>query len=91
MKEQGINSPDKFKQQLLQDCKEVSRILQAKASPQDSQGYKQWAMSLAEKVAMAAKEGSFLGFGGQQISSGEVEIIAEIAQALNTESPFALA
>jgi hypothetical protein len=59
MKEQGINSPEKFKQQLLQDCKEVSRILQAKASSQDGQEYKQCAMSLAEEVAMAAKEGGF--------------------------------
>jgi len=90
MKEHDINSPEKFKQQLLQDCKDVARILDSKASEQEKQEYKQWAMSLAEKVAMASKEGGLLGFGGQQVSHGEVEMIAEIAQAIGTDSPFAM-
>lgn len=91
MKENEINNPEKFKQLLLQDCKDVARILDAKASEQEKQEYKQWAMSLAEKVAMASKEGGFLGFGGQLVSPGEVEIISEIAQAIGTDSPFAMA
>ena len=91
MKEKGIDSPKKFKQQLLQDCKEVAQILDAKASDQDKQEYKEWAMAIAEKVAMASKEGGFLGFGGQQVSPGEVEIIDSVAQALGSESPFAMA
>ena len=91
MKDNGINNPEKFKQQLIQDCKDVSRILESKASEQDRMEYKQWAMSLAEQVAMAAKEGGFLGFGGQQISPGEVQMIADIAEAIGSESPLAMA
>jgi len=91
MKENGINTPEKFKQQLLQDCKEVARILDAKASDQDTREYKEWAMAIAEKVAMASKEGGFLGFGGQQVSPGEVEMIDHVAQALGSDSPFAVA
>jgi len=91
MKDNGINNPEKFKQQLIQDCRDVSRILDSKASAQDGLEYKQWAMSLAEQVAMAAKEGSFLGFGGQQISPGEVQMIADIADAIGSESPLAIA
>jgi len=91
MKDNGINNPEKFKQQLLQDCKDVSRILDSKASEQDKQEYKQWAMALAEQVAMAAKEGGFLGFGGEQISPGEVQMIADIADAMGSESPLAMA
>lgn len=89
MKDNGINSPEKFKHQMLQDCRDAARILDGKASAQDKAEYKEWTMKLAEKVAMAAKEGSFLGFGGQRVSPGEVEMIAEISNALGTESPFA--
>ena len=91
MKENGIDNPEKFKQQLLQDCKDVAKILDAKASEQDKHEYKEWAMAIAEKVAMASKEGGFLGFGGQQVSPGEVAMIADVSQALGTESPLALA
>jgi len=91
MKDNGINNPEKFKQQLIQDCKNVSRILEDKASEQDRMEYKEWTMALAEQVAMAAKEGSFLGFGGQQISPGEVQMISDIADAIGSESPLALA
>jgi len=91
MKDKGIDSPEKFKQQLLLDCKDVSRILDAKASDQDKQEYKEWAMAIAEKVAMASKEGGFLGFGGQRVSPGEVAMIDSVAQALGSDSPFAMA
>lgn len=91
MKEKGIDNPDKFKQQLLQDCNEVAKILDAKASNQDKHEYKEWAMAIAEKVAMASKEGGFLGFGGQRVSPGEVEIINDVALALGSESPLAIA
>jgi len=91
MQENGVNNPEKFKQQLLQDCREVSLILDNKASEQDKQEYKQWAMTLAEQVAMAAKEGGFLGFGGEQISPGEVQMISEIANAIGSESPLTVA
>lgn len=91
MEENGIDSPEKFKQQLLEDCRNVAQILDAKASEQDKQEYKEWAMAIAEKVAMAAKEGGFLGFGGQQISPGEIAIIDDVARALGSQSPLALA
>lgn len=91
MKEKGIKSKDTFKTQLLEDCRTITKLLDEKASDEEKHEYKEWAMKVAEQVAMAAKEGGFLGFGGQQISKGEVEMIQEIAEALDTESPFALA
>jgi hypothetical protein len=38
---------------------------------------------VAEKVAAAAKEGGLLGFGGEQISGGEIATINEIGEAIN--------
>jgi hypothetical protein len=82
LKDKGIDSHEKLQQQLIEDCKAVAALLTEKASPQEATEYKEWAMSVAENVAKAAKEGGFLGIGGERISAGEKEIFAEIGQAL---------
>lgn len=91
IKEKGIKSKQMLKHQLIEDCNAVARILDDKASDTEKSEYKEWAMSVAEQVAKAAKEGGFLGFGGEQVSEGEVSTINEISKALGTESPFAIA
>ncbi len=86
LKEKGIDSHEKLNDQLIIDCKTVSALLAEKASPQEATEYKEWAMSVAENVAKAAKEGGFLGMGGVRISEGEKEAFSKIAQALGTAS-----
>jgi hypothetical protein len=55
--------------------------LQAKA-PADVAAYRSFVAALAERVAQAAKEGGFLGFGGGRVSAGEKEMLAKLQQAL---------
>ena len=86
LKEQGIQSSEDLRAQLIKDSREVSAILEAKASEDEAKEYKEWAMSIAESVANAAKEGGFLGIGGTRVSDGEVEAFAEIANALGTST-----
>ena len=38
--------------------------------------------ALARRVAEAAKEGSFLGFGGERVSEGERQMLAKLDGAL---------
>ncbi len=86
MKEKGVDSKEKFLEQCLQDCQQVKSLLEEKAAPTEASEYKEWAMSVAEKVAMSAKEGGFLGFGGERVSAGEKEMLHKIASALGTET-----
>jgi len=86
LKERGITSSEALRDQLIEDSKLVSQILDNKATPDEALEYKEWAMSIAENVAKAAKEGGFLGIGGTRISDGEVEAFAQIADALGTQS-----
>ena len=44
--------------------------------------YREWALGVAEKVAMAATEGGFLGFGGTRLSDAEKALIEQIKRAL---------
>lgn len=86
LKENGVDSSDKLRQQLIEDSGQVAKILEAKAAPQEAREYKEWAMSIAANVAKAAKEGGFLGLGGTLISEGEIQAFAQIADALGTNS-----
>jgi hypothetical protein len=57
--------------------------LQAKA-PGDLPAYRSFVTSLGERVAEAAKEGSFLGFGGERVSAPEKALLAKLAEALGS-------
>jgi len=63
-------------------CRELSNILRAKASEEEAVEFKFWLTTLARKVAEAAREGGFLGFGGKQITPEEEEILNQIEIAL---------
>ncbi len=89
LKELEINSSDKLRAQLIADSKAVAKILDQKASPEEADEYKVWAMTIAENVAKAAKEGGFLGIGGTRVSAGEIEAFTDIADALGTKTSLA--
>ncbi|NJM07587.1 hypothetical protein HC891_17465 [Candidatus Gracilibacteria bacterium] len=74
-----------LRQQLLEKIAAVNTILAAKASADDAAAYKRWLVHIAQNVAQAAKEGTFLGLGGQRVTEAESMVIGEIAQALGVE------
>ena len=49
---------------------------------QDAPAFKLWLRGISQRVAEAAKEGGFLGFGGVQVSDAEQKALADISQAL---------
>ena len=57
-------------------------VLQRKGSPGDYDAYANFVKSLGKRVAEAAKEGSFLGFGGERVSEGERQMLAKLDRAL---------
>ena len=78
MKEKGINSAEKMRAQALEDCRAVASLLASKGNAQEASEYRQWAIAVAEKVAMASTEGGFLGFGGERLSGGEKQLLGEL-------------
>jgi hypothetical protein len=57
-------------------------LLRQKGSPEDITEYREFLIKLGDKVANAAKEGAFLGFGGERVSAHERTLLAELAEAL---------
>jgi hypothetical protein len=62
--------------------REAIAIIEAKATPEETDAYKRFVMTVAQAVASAHKEGGFLGVGGKQVSDAENQALDEISTAL---------
>ena len=78
----GGVGPAEIKARAIEALKRAAAIVDAKGSPQEAAEFKEWLRALSQKVAEAAKEGGFLGFGGVQVSGEEQSALNEICQAL---------
>ena len=65
-------------QRALQHVRQALWLVDSKASPEDAQSYRAMLGTVAKRVAEAAKEGGFLGMGGEQVSDKEREILSEL-------------
>jgi hypothetical protein len=89
-REQGAPSelqgkkPDQIKEFAIESLRQVTALVEKKAKP-EAQGFNQWLVSVAHKVAEAAKEGGFLGFGGTQVSDQESATIKELSNSLGVK------
>jgi membrane-bound lytic murein transglycosylase B len=77
----GAKKPGDVVQRSLDNLKEVSAILNAKA-PQDAAGFKAWLQTISKNVAEASSEGGFLGIGGVKVSDAEKATLADLSKAL---------
>ena len=78
-------TPDQVKSYAVESVRQVAALIDKKTKPEEAQGFKQWLVSVAQKVAEAAKEGGFLGFGGTQVSEQEAATIKELSTALGVK------
>jgi hypothetical protein len=60
----------------------ANATLKKKGSAGDLEAYRQLLVDIADRTAKAAKEGGFLGFGGEWVSESERAVISRISQAL---------
>src|SRR5262245_31484526 len=77
-------TPDQARSYAVYSLRQVTALIEKKAKP-ESQGFNQWLVLVARKVAEAAKEGGFLGFGGTQVSEQEAATIKELSTALGVK------
>lgn len=77
--------PTECVQHSLASLREVSAIVDAKA-PDEAAAFKDWLREISQKVAEAAVEGSFLGFGGVRVSDAERATLRDISKALGMAS-----
>lgn len=71
--------------QVIDEIERVHAILVAKATPEETKTFGMWLLTIAQEAADAAKEGGFMGFGGEQVSSGEREMLSRLGTALGVD------
>ena len=69
-------------QQVLEELRGVNEIVTAKATPEEAEAFRRWLLAAAQAAADAAKEGGFMGFGGEQVSAGEQQMLDQVRAAL---------
>ena len=69
-------------EQILKELRQVGGILRGKATAEETQGFLEWMMEVAQVAAGAAKEGGFLGFRAVRVSEGEQRMLEQLRGAL---------
>ncbi|WP_412026568.1 hypothetical protein [Deinococcus yunweiensis] len=81
-------------EQNVQAVRQAVWLVSAKASPEDARAYQDMLMQVAERTSQAAKEGGFLGIGGEQVNEKERDVLAELQSVIRgtvtTPEPAAL-
>lgn len=65
-------------------CQEAAALLK-KVSPQDALAYKECVYAAVQKVALAGKEGGFVGIGSKPLSEAEESLLKDVANALGIQ------
>jgi hypothetical protein len=68
--------------EILDELREVNRIVSEKASPEDAAAFRAWLLDAAQAAANAAKEGGFMGFHAERVSEGEQRMLDSLRGAL---------
>ena len=76
---------DDLQKRAADNAREATATLQQKGSPGDLEAFRTLLVNIAERTAKAAKEGSFLGFGGEWVSEGERGVVSLISKALKVQ------
>jgi hypothetical protein len=74
------HSPEELRDSGLEHLRSAVALLEGKATAGEVDGYRQFVLALADKVAAAHRE------GGQDVSPAETQAIQDIAAALGTAS-----
>ncbi len=66
----------------LERVRQTVELVEAKATPEETQQYRDFVSRVAETAARAHKEGGFLGIGGTEVSEREQAVLDELAGVL---------
>jgi hypothetical protein len=65
---------------VLEELRAVNQLLVQKADPEDIEDYREWIKAAAQRTALAAKEGGFLGIGGERVSEREQQMLDTLGE-----------
>ncbi len=82
MQENNVKKAEELAELTISDVEAACALLDEREDADVAMEYKNWVFGIAIKVAEAAKEGGFLGFGGTQVSEGEQALLERLKTTL---------
>ena len=79
---EAAQAPEKLRRLAVETCQAAMTLLTQKGEAGEADAYQRWVMDMAQQVANAAKEGAFLGFGGERVSDAEDGVLTDLTAAL---------
>jgi hypothetical protein len=65
-------------EQILDELRAVNALLEDRTTPDETGAFRDWLKAAAQATALAAREGGFLGFGGEQVSEREQQMLEQL-------------
>lgn len=69
--------------QVIEELQSVHSLVAAKSDPEEAAAFGRWMVASAQAAADAAKEGGFMGFGAEQVSQRERDMLERVRVAVN--------
>ena len=82
----AYGNPEELRERGLERLRGTMALLAEKASPEEAEDYRRFALDVARRAAEAHKEGGFMGIGGERVSEAEQKALDDIAAALGGEA-----
>jgi hypothetical protein len=79
-KPSGADARDK----ILDELRAVNALLVEKTTPEETDEFREWLKAAAQRAALAAKEGGFLGFNAQRVSENEQQMLERLGEIFST-------
>jgi hypothetical protein len=68
--------------QVVGELQGVAELIRATADPDEAAAFGAWIVQVAQAAADAAKEGGFMGFGAEQVSAREKDMVDRVRTAV---------
>jgi hypothetical protein len=68
------------REEILDELRAVNALLLAKATPDEVDEFREWLKAASQRAALAAKEGGFLGIGGELVSEREQQMLETLGE-----------
>jgi hypothetical protein len=73
--------------QILDELRAVNALLLEKTTPEEAEQFREWLKQAAQRTALAAKEGGFLGFNAQRVSENEQQMLERLGEIFGPPAP----
>jgi hypothetical protein len=78
----SMGPADQVREQLSDRVREAVRLVEEKATADETQEYREFILRVADVVAHAHKEGGVLGIGGKEVSEQEQAVLDQLGSDL---------